>query len=122
MAISILLKINGTDFTGQILTPFELQRNKLWAGAGRVMSGKMSATLVGIFPKLVVEFAPENEVKLSALMTELDKAEQTLIYYDPKTRTQKTLGTYSADYTVLINSLQPKFGVVKATFVALAKE
>ncbi len=122
MAIRQLLQINGKDYTGQILTPFEIQRNKLWSSAGRVMSGKMSGTLIGIFPKMVVEFSLKNDVELSELMAKLDKAQQTLRYYDPRTRGIQTLETYTADYTVTILNLDPKYGTVKATFIALEKE
>lgn len=122
MTIKTLLKIDGKDYTGQILTPFELQRNKLWSSAGRVMSGKMSGTLIGIFPKMVVEFQPVNDVELAQLMRKLDQAKQRLTYYDPRTRSMQVIDTYTADYPVIMKDLNGKIDAVKATFIALEKE
>lgn len=122
MAIRQLLKIDGKDYTGQILTPFQLQRNKLWSSAGRVMSGKMSGTLIGIFPKMVVEFYAKDEIELAQLMRRLDQAKQRLTYYDPRTRSMQNLDTYTADYSIDIIDLKPTYGIIKATFIALEKE
>ena len=123
MAISVLLKINGNDYTGNILTPFEVQKNKLWAeDTGRVMSGKMVGTFIGVFPKLVVQFQFENEVTQSNLLTLLDTAFQTVQYYEPKTRGLVTMGTYSNDYRVNIINLSPMYGEVTVSFISTEKE
>lgn len=123
MAISTVLKIDGVDYTSQILTPFTIERNKLWGDdTGRVMSGDMKGTLVGVFPKLVVLFMPRSEAQLSALLTALDKAFQTVQYYDPKTRALKSMGTYTNDYEVSIINLTPYYSEVKVSFIASKKE
>lgn len=122
MAIKTLLKIDGKDYTGQILIPFQLERNKLWSSAGRVMSGKMSGTLIGIFPKMVVEFHPKDAIELSQLMRRLDQAKQTIVYYDPRTRSMQSIDTYTADYQVITKDLKGNIDAIKATFIALEKE
>ena len=121
MATRVYLKINGIDFTGQLLYPYEIQRNKLWDSDGRVMSGKMSATLIGIFPKLVLQFAPKNQSEVTSIMTQLDKSAQSIQYVDPKSDTLKTLGTYTSDYTVTSNSLG-QYDEIKVSFISLEKE
>lgn len=86
------------------------------------MSGKMSGTLIGIFPKMVVEFHAKNEAELSQLMAKLDQAKQTLTYYDPRTRSMQSLDTYTADYSITILDLKGRYSEIKATFIALEKE
>lgn len=124
MAISTLFKINNVDHTGQILTPFKLGKNKLWGDdTGRVMSGEMKGTLVGIFPKFTVIFRPKTEDELASLMTVLDTAFQTVEYYDLKTKGFKTLGTYTNDYEVEVLSLNPlTWSPITVAFIATKKE
>ena len=99
MAIKTLWKINTVDYTGEILTPFKVGRNKLWGDdTGRVMSGEMKGSLVGIFPKFTVIFMPKTEAKMASLMAALDTAFQTVEYYDIQTQSFKSLGTYTSDY------------------------
>ena len=49
-----LLKINGQVFSN--LKSYQLQRNKLWLNSDRNMAGEIRATMIGIFPKIEVEF------------------------------------------------------------------
>lgn len=123
MAISVLLKINGTDYTGSILTPFTIEKNKLWGDdTGRVMSGKMFGTLVGVYPKLTVTFHFKSEVAQSALLAELDTAWQSVEYYNPTTRTMVTMGTYTNDYKVEVINLEPMYNEITVSFIAVDKE
>lgn len=121
--IKTLLKINGQDFTGQILTPFKIGRNKLWADdTGRLLSGDMAGTLIGIFPKITVEFVPRSEEEMSQLLNVLDTAWQSISYYSPKTRSLVDLGTYTNDYEVTVINLEPYYDKIKASFIARSKE
>ncbi len=123
MAIDVLLKINNLDVTANIETPFEIERNKLWAGdSGRVISGKMVGTLIGIFPKLNVSIFPNNENDIGDIMTELDKASQSLQYYSPKTNTLVSLGTYTNDYKVMLLDLTPTYDAIKVSFISVDRE
>ena len=123
MAITTLLKINGIDYTGSILTPFRVEKNKLWGDdTGRVMTGEMKGTLVGIFPKVIVEFYPKSELELSQLLTVLDTAFQTVEYYDAVTRGLVTMGTYTNDYAYEIINLNPYYSEITVSFIATRKE
>lgn len=123
MAITTLLKINGVDYTGSILTPFRVEKNKLWGDdTGRVMTGEMKGTLVGIFPKVIVEFYPKSELELSQLLTVLDTAFQTVEYYDAVTRGLVTMGTYTNDYAYEIINLNPYYSEITVSFIATKKE
>lgn len=124
MAISVLFKINGRDWTGSILTPFKGGRPKLWSGedTGRTLSGEMQGTLIGIFPKFTVQFHPESEIDLSELMTVLDGASQEVSHYNPITRSLVNLGTYTSDYEYEIISLNPFYSSISVSFISLKKE
>jgi len=123
MGISTLLKLNGVDYTAKVLTPFIIEKNKLWGeDTGRTMSGELFGTLIGIFPKIVAEFYVEDEIELSALLVILDSAFQTVDYYDPKVRMLVTLGTYTNDYKKEIISLDPFYSSVKVSFISRRKE
>ena len=123
MAIKTLLKVNGIDYTGSILTPFKDERNKLWGDdTGRVMSGEMKGTLVGIFPKLEVTFYPKSQVDLSELLTVLDSGWQDVEYFEARYNELQRLGTYTNDYSYEIYSLDPYYSEVKVSFIATKKE
>ncbi len=123
MAIEVLLKVNDIDVTANVLTPFEIDRNKLWADdSGRVISGRMVGTMIGIFPKLNALLYPNDANDISDLMTELDKASQSLKYYNPKTKTLVDLGTYTNDYKVTLLDLTPTYDSIKVSFISIDKE
>lgn len=121
--VTVLLRINDKDFTAEVGRPFKIARNKLWGeNSGRLLNGDMDAVLVGIFPKLTVEFLPANETEMSDLLVELDKASQAIEYHDPKTRSLVSLGTYSGDYEITMLNLEPYYDKVVCSFIALRKE
>ena len=123
MAIEVLLKVNDIDVTANVLTPFEIDRNKLWADdSGRVISGRMVGTMIGIFPKLNALLYPNDANDISDLMAELDKASQSLKYYNPKTKTLVDLGTYTNDYKVTLLDLTPTYDSIKVSFISIDKE
>ena len=123
MAISTLLKLNGVDYTSKVLTPFVIERNKLWGDdTGRTMSGELTGTLIGIFPKIVGSFYVEDEVEFSALLTILDSASQTVEVYDPKSRTLKQYLTYTNDYKIEIINLDPYYKEIQVSFISRRKE
>ena len=93
--------INGVNM-GQYLTEAKFGYNKLWASnTGRNLAGSMSGTLVGIFPKLTLQFGPTTREQLELLAPILDSANQTTSYYDPKKQTTVTMTTYSNDYEIV---------------------
>lgn len=76
--------------------------NKLWSNdSGRNLAGTQSGTLVGIFPKIVVQFRKLTQTELETLAPILDSERQTVQYYDPNKKAMTTMTTYTGDYEVV---------------------
>lgn len=76
--------------------------NKLWSSdSGRNLAGTQSGTLIGIFPKIVVQFRKLTKAELETLAPVLDSARQTVQYYDPNKKAMTTMSTYTGDYEVI---------------------
>lgn len=75
--------------------------NKLWASdAGRNLAGTQSGTLIGIFPKITLQFRKLTKSEIELLVPILDKAQQRTTYYDPFKQQKITIDTYSGDYEI----------------------
>ena len=86
---------------GQYLISAKYSYNKLWASdSGRNLAGAMTGTLIGIFPKITLEFKPLTKTELEIIVPLLDKATQSVRYYDPKKKAYVTMDTYSGDYEI----------------------
>lgn len=95
------LIINGVNM-GQYIVEAKYAFNKLWANdSGRNLAGTMSGTLIGIFPKLILQFKPLTKSELEIIVPILDSASQTVSYYDPNKKTQTTMTTYTGDYEIV---------------------
>lgn len=93
--------INGVNM-GQYLVEAKYGYNKLWASdSGRNLAGTMSGTLIGIFPKLILQFKPLTKSELEIIVPILDSASQTVSYYDPNKKIQTTMTTYTGDYEIV---------------------
>ena len=101
---SIQVKINGMQnylSLGQYLVEAKYGYNKLWAGdSGRNLAGAMAGTLIGIFPKLILQFRKLTKDELELIAPILDSASQSLIYYDPNKQANVTMTTYTGDYEI----------------------
>ena len=76
--------------------------NKLWSNdSGRNLAGTQSGTLVGIFPKIVVQVRKLTKSELELLTPILDNSRQTVQYYDPNKKAMTTMSTYTGDYEVV---------------------
>ena len=76
--------------------------NKLWSSdSGRNLAGTQSGTLIGIFPKIIVQFRKLTQTELETLAPILDSASQTVQYYDPSKKAMTTMTTYTGDYEVI---------------------
>lgn len=76
--------------------------NKLWSSdSGRNLAGTQSGTLIGIFPKIVVQFRKLTQAELETLAPILDSARQTVQYYDPNKKAMTTMTTYTGDYEII---------------------
>lgn len=87
---------------GKYIVQATYSYNKLWSNdSGRNLAGTQSGTLVGIFPKIVVQFRKLTKSELELLTPILDSARQTLQYYDPNKKAMTTMTTYTGDYEVV---------------------
>lgn len=95
------LIIDGINM-GQYITEVEYGFNKLWASdSGRNLAGVQSGTLIGIFPKLKVNFIKLTQQELELIAPILDKATQEVTYYDPVLKRMTTMTTYTGDWATL---------------------
>ena len=95
------LIIDGINM-GQYITEVEYGYNKLWSSdSGRNLAGSQSGTLVGIFPKLKLNFIKLTQQELELIAPILDKATQNTTYYDPVLKKMTTISTYTGDWATL---------------------
>lgn len=91
---------------GQYITEAKYSYNKLYANdSGRSLSGEMSGTLLGIFPKIILQFRKLTKSELEIIVPILDSARQTVTYYDPNKKTNVTMTTYTGDYEITNKSI-----------------
>lgn len=97
--------INGINI-GQYIVEAKYGYNKLWSSdSGRNLAGKQSGTLIGIFPKIILDFRKLTKSELELLVPILDSARQTVSYYDPRKKQQITMTTYTGDYEISNKSI-----------------
>ena len=95
------LIVNGINL-GKYIVQATYSYNKLWSSdSGRNLAGVQSGTLIGIFPKIVVQFKKMTQTELETLIPILDSARQTVQYYDPNKKAMTTMTTYTGDYEVV---------------------
>ena len=116
--------INSVNM-GQYITEAKYGYNKLWASdSGRNLAGVMSGTLIGIFPKIILQFRKLTKTELELIVPILDSANQTVTYYDPNKKTNVTMTTYTGDYEItnknIINSDHKNEGF-SCSFIAIRK-
>ena len=93
--------INGVSM-GQYITQAQYGYNKLWSSdSGRNLAGTQSGTLIGIFPKIILQFRKLTKAELEIIVPILDSARQTVTYYDPNKKVNVTMTTYTGDYEVI---------------------
>jgi len=91
---------------GPYLVQAEYQYPKLWASdSGRNLAGVQSGTLIGVFPKLVLQFRKLTKEELKMIVPILDAQYQTVTYYDPNKQANVTMTTYTGDYSVVNKSI-----------------
>lgn len=92
------VKVNNISF-GQYLLSVRYDYNKLWGSdTGRNLKGKFTGTLVGIFPKLVMNFRKLTKAEMNIVSPILNSDFQTVQYYDPDTNQTETIETYTGDW------------------------
>lgn len=95
------IKVNGISI-GKYITEAQYGFNKLWKeGSGRTLTGKMVARLLGIFPKITLNFKPLSKEELEIIAPILDSQSQTIEYYDASLKKMVTMTTYTGDWTLI---------------------
>ena len=95
------LVINSVNM-GQYLVEVKYGYNKLWSSdSGRNLAGTQSGTLIGIFPKLILQFRKLTKSELEIIVPILDSTNQTVSYYDPNKKATTTMTTYTGDYEIV---------------------
>lgn len=116
--------INGVNM-GSYITEAKYGYNKLWASdSGRNLAGVMTGTLIGIFPKLVLQFRKLTKAELEIIVPILDSQTQTTTYYDPNKKTNVTMTTYTGDYEITNKSIidgKHKNEGFSCSFIAIRK-
>lgn len=127
-ANSIQVKITGMNnyiSLGQYLVEAKYSYNKLWGNdSGRNLAGKMTGTLVGIFPKLILQFRALTKAELEIIAPILDAPTQSLKYYDPNKKATVTMDTYTGDYEVINKNIiygDDKNEGFSCSFIAVGK-
>lgn len=93
--------INGVNM-GQYIVQAQYSYNKLWSSdSGRNLAGVQSGTLIGIFPKIILQFRKLTKAELETIIPILDSARQSITYYDPNKKETITIETYTGDYEVV---------------------
>ena len=94
------LIVNGINL-GRYIVQATYSYNKLWSNdSGRNLAGTQSGTLIGIFPKIIVQFRKLTKIELETIIPILDSARQTVKYYDPNKKAMTTMTTYTGDYEI----------------------
>lgn len=116
--------IDGVNM-GNYITEAKYGYNKLWSSdSGRNLSGTQTGTLVGIFPKIILEFRKLTKSELEIIAPILDKAHQSVTYYDPYKKATRTMTTYTGDYEVSNKSIisgNTKNESFSCSFIAVSK-
>jgi len=112
------IEVNNISM-GQYLLSAQYEFNKLWGSdTGRNLAGKMTGTLVGIFPKIILTFRKLTKAEMNIIAPILDSGSQTLKYYDPSLNQTVTLSTYTGDYKYKNSRISDKNESFECSFIS----
>lgn len=107
---------------GQYLLSAKFEFNKLWGSdTGRNLAGKMSGTLVGVFPKITLVFRKLTRAEMNIIAPILDSANQTLQYYDPTKNDYEVIETYTGDWNYENKRIVDKNDSFECAFISMEK-
>lgn len=118
-------KVTINDVLFDCLTDLNIEYNKLWGeDTGRTYDeGEFMGTLVGIFPKLGIEFAPRTAQELSDLLTVCNTGRQVVQWYNPQFMKMVTAVFYSNDVKVSMKkALSGDYDRLPINFIATKKQ
>lgn len=86
---------------GNYIVEAKFAYNKLWGeDTTRNLNGTMTGTLIGIFPKIILQFRKLTKEEFETIAPILDSPTQIVTYYDPVKKYNTTIYTYTGDYEV----------------------
>jgi hypothetical protein len=95
------ITINGLSI-GQYIVEAKYGYHKLWGkDTGRNLAGENSGSLLGIFPKITLQFRKLTKAELQTIAPILDSATQTVVYYDPNLQRAVSMETYTGDWEIV---------------------
>lgn len=110
------LVVNGISI-GKYLVQAEYQYPKLWGDdTGRNLAGTFTGTLLGIFPKIIVQFRKLAKDELETIAPILDSQSQSVTYYDPFKKQNTTIQTYTGDWSIVNKSIVGHNGIKNEGF------
>lgn len=106
---------------GRYITEAKFGYNKLWSSdSGRNLAGTQSGTLIGIFPKIILNFRRLTKEELNLIAPILDAPNQTVTYYDPSLNRNVTMTTYTGDWELTNRTLNINKGF-NCSFISVRK-
>lgn len=117
-----LVKISNTTLIG--LKGYTVQYNKLWKDSERNMAGNVSASLIGIFPKLLLVFRDGlTEDQVSTIIGLLNQPYFSVTYFDPHAKTTKTAQFYAGDYDMpMLDKSRGLYKTFSVNLIPVSKE
>ena len=99
------LVINNVDMSPYILS-VDYGYYKLWGkDTGRNLAGVWSGSIIGIFPKITMQFRKLTKAEVELLAPILDSGSLSVTYYDANKKTSTTMSCYSTDWVLKNKSI-----------------
>lgn len=115
-----LVKIDGVSLPH--LVTYKIGRAKLWKNAERNMNGDIRATLIGIFPKIIMRVNYTTQEEMSQLTQLLDKDYFEVTWFDVRLQETVTTKYYANDYeTELDNKQKGRYKPFDVNLVPVSK-
>lgn len=112
--------INGISI-GRYCVEAKFGYNKLWSSdSGRNLAGTQSGTLIGIFPKIILQFRKLSKEELNLIAPILDSPSQQVQYYDPNKNKKITMTTYTGDWELTNKGINQNEGF-SCSFISVRK-
>lgn len=106
---------------GQYIVEAKFGYNKLWSSdSGRNLAGTQSGTLIGVFPKLILQFRPLTKEEINTIAPILDSPNQSVKYYDPNKNKDITITTYTGDWEIVNKNMNKNEGF-SCSFISTKK-
>jgi len=115
-----LVKVNGTRLP--YVMSYKISRAKLWKNSERNMSGDIRASLVGIFPKIIVQVGYTTQEQMANLTALLDQDFFTVEWFDVRVQETITAKYYASDYDIeLDNKYKGRYKPFEVSLVPVSK-